>query len=275
MHAILWCSKSCDYNRDEYDKMKFFVLMKEPLLWEYGTRYSTDAAQQSWLLSKSPTDLCKGFRCSKNQLFYLSYLRASENTVAESERTLHSSSGVWEHLGVGWSTGEVAQSVWEVCVLRPNWYTFCWWKHPWSKLRCACNGRCSKRNCIYLNTSLVYNVLKICEWSSIQPLSPSPKSSLEQSICRVSADWCYSILRLSNPPLRCWPINIFIDRLHDWAGWMSCADYNGSHGCHCSEFLGCVLCNPIAWTYAFPHEFSTLTTSLWALVIVGSVVEVG
>jgi len=43
-----------------------------------------------------------------------------ENALAESESTLLSSRGVWEHLDVLRSTGEVAQSVWEDCMLPPD-----------------------------------------------------------------------------------------------------------------------------------------------------------
>jgi hypothetical protein len=34
--------------------------MYDPLLWEYGTKSSTDAAQLFWLLSKSPAELRSG-----------------------------------------------------------------------------------------------------------------------------------------------------------------------------------------------------------------------
>jgi len=36
------------------------------------------------------------------------------------------------------------------------------------KLKHAWNRRCAKRYCIHLKISLYYNVLKMCEWSSIQ-----------------------------------------------------------------------------------------------------------
>jgi len=51
-----------------------------------------------------------------------------ENAVAESDSTLLSCRGVWEHLQVCRRTGEVAQSVWEDWVLLPDWFTLCWWK---------------------------------------------------------------------------------------------------------------------------------------------------
>ena len=51
---------------------------------------------------------------------------APENDLPESESTLLSSRGAWEHLEVLRSTGEVNQSVWEVCVWLPDRLTFCW-----------------------------------------------------------------------------------------------------------------------------------------------------
>jgi len=52
-------------------------------------------------------------------------LGAPENALAESESTLLSSRGAWEHLEVLRSTGEVDRSVWEVCVWLPDRFTFC------------------------------------------------------------------------------------------------------------------------------------------------------
>ena len=51
---------------------------------------------------------------------------APENALAESEGTLLSSRGAWEHLGLLRSTGEGYRSVWEVCVWLPDWFTFRW-----------------------------------------------------------------------------------------------------------------------------------------------------
>jgi hypothetical protein len=47
----------------------------------------------------------------------------SVNALAESESTLLSSKGAWEHLALLGSTGEVYQSVWEVCMLLPDRFT--------------------------------------------------------------------------------------------------------------------------------------------------------
>jgi len=51
---------------------------------------------------------------------------ARANALAESESTLQSSRGGWEHLEVLRSTGEGYRSVWEVCVWLPDRITFCW-----------------------------------------------------------------------------------------------------------------------------------------------------
>jgi len=51
---------------------------------------------------------------------------AWENALAESENTLQSSRGGWEHREVLRSTGEGYWSVWEVCVWLPDRITFCW-----------------------------------------------------------------------------------------------------------------------------------------------------
>jgi hypothetical protein len=50
---------------------------------------------------------------------------AAETPLAVSESTLLSSRGVWEHLEVLRSTGEVAWSVCEDCVWLPDRFTFC------------------------------------------------------------------------------------------------------------------------------------------------------
>jgi len=114
----------------------------------------------------------------------------------------------------------------------------------------------------------------ICESSFIQQSSPRPKWSPERSICRASADWNDSILKLSSPPLGCWSIQVFVCWINDWACWKWCAGWNGCHEFHCSEYLRCLLYNPVALPYALPTAFSTPTTSLWAFVLVGSEVQV-
>jgi len=51
---------------------------------------------------------------------------ARENALAESEITLQSSMGGWEHLEKLRSTGKSSRSVWEVCIWLPHRITFCW-----------------------------------------------------------------------------------------------------------------------------------------------------
>ena len=62
---------------------------------------------------------------------------APENALAESESTLQSSRGGWEHLEVLRSTGDGYRSVWEVCVWLPDWITFCWCKGQYTGARLA------------------------------------------------------------------------------------------------------------------------------------------
>jgi len=112
------------------------------------------------------------------------------------------------------------------------------------------------------------------KWSSIQLSLLSPKSSLERSLRTASADWNHSMLKFSSLHLRCWSIHVFVHRLNDWACWKSCAVWKGWHGFHRSEYLRCLLYNPVALLYDFPPTFSTPTTCLWALVVVGSGVQV-
>jgi len=112
-------------------------------------------------------------------------------------------------------------------------------------------------------------------WMIFNPtIIANNKIELREQLCRASADWNDSILKLSSPCLRCWSIHVFIWWLYDWACWKLCADWNGCHGFHCSEYLRCLLYNPVALPYAFPPLFSTPTTCLWACVIVGLGVHV-
>jgi len=53
---------------------------------------------------------------------------ARENALAESESTLQSCRGGWEHLEVLRSTGEGYRSVWEVFVWHLDRITFCSWQ---------------------------------------------------------------------------------------------------------------------------------------------------
>jgi len=100
---------------------------------------SRRAAQRPPLLSNHPEEQRSGLSFSRSlsqisaevsgaQKFDYSISQISEhpgNALAESESTLLSSRGVWEHLEVLRSTGEVTRSVWEDCVLLPDRFTFC------------------------------------------------------------------------------------------------------------------------------------------------------
>jgi len=111
-------------------------------------------------------------------------------------------------------------------------------------------------------------------WSLIQQSLPRPKSCLVNSFRRASADGNDSMLKLSSPCLRCRSIHVFVCWLNDWAYWKLCADWKWCHGFHCSEYLWCLLSNPVALPYALPPAFSTPTTGLWALIFVGSRIKV-
>jgi len=112
-------------------------------------------------------------------------------------------------------------------------------------------------------------------WVIFNPaIITEPEIKLREGLCRASADWNDLILMLSSPRLRCWSMHIFVCWLNDWACWKSCADWKGYHGFHCSEYLRCLLYNPVALPYAFPPVFSTATSCLWAFVVIGSGVQV-
>ena len=103
-------------------------------------KVSCRAAQRSQLLSKSPTDLRRGLSCSTIWLSYKANLVASWmhlhncrcfqehlSTLLQSLRALQlDSRGVWEHLEVFRSTGEVDRSACEVCVWLPDQFTISW-----------------------------------------------------------------------------------------------------------------------------------------------------
>jgi len=141
MHGILWCSESCDCNKDKYDKTKYLVVMWEPLLWEYSIKSRAElrsylgcsrSIPQSSAAVSASLEVSRRSAQRSQELQNLTILDgAPENALTESESTLLSSRGVWERLEVLRSTGDVARSVWEDCVLLPDRITFCW-----------CNARC-------------------------------------------------------------------------------------------------------------------------------------
>jgi len=149
---------------------------------------------------------------------------------------------------------------------------FC--KAHWFAIEVHMNGRCTTRTRIHLKLTLKYNIPKIDEWSSLQPSSPSTISSSERSFWRDSPNWNDSILKLSSPHRRCWCIHVSVCWLNDWACWKSCADQKGCYGIHCSEYLRCLLFNPVALPYALPPLWSTPTCCQWAFILVGSWVHV-
>jgi len=94
----------------------------------------------------------------------------------------------------------------------------------------------------------------------IELSSPSPKSSSARSFHTSSADWIHLTLKCSSPLLGCRSIHLFVLLLNDSRCWKLCADWNGCHGFHWSEFLQCLVYNPVALPYTFPSAFSTPTT---------------
>ena len=111
-----------------------------------------ELSQQSQLLTKSPADLCWGLTTSRSALHTCAEVsvalifdysnsqsssilnippslqvlsEAPENDLEESEITLQSSSGAWEHLEELRRTGEGHWSVREVDMWHLDWFTFC------------------------------------------------------------------------------------------------------------------------------------------------------
>jgi len=75
IYTIFWCSESCDWNKDEYDRPNALWL------WHRKDHCCENMApcfpQRSHLLLKSPTDLHRGLNCSKIRLSHMSTIRAS------------------------------------------------------------------------------------------------------------------------------------------------------------------------------------------------------
>jgi len=53
----------------------------------------------------------------------------------------------------------------------------------------------------------------------------------------------------------CWSIRVFICRLKDYIYWKSSVNWYGCHGIYCSEYLQCLLYNPVALPDAFPLPY--------------------
>jgi len=63
LHTILWCSESCDCNKDELDKRKCLLVVCCAAV-SAALEFSCRAVQRSQLLSNSPAELCSGLSCS-------------------------------------------------------------------------------------------------------------------------------------------------------------------------------------------------------------------
>jgi len=137
-----------------------------------------------------------------------------------------------------------------------------------SKSRWIWNEWYAKRNSIHLKISLYYICLNIWERYSIEIILRSPKSCSEGSSTRPSADWNVLTLKLISLNLRCRASHACVGRLNVRACWKLYADWDGCPGFHCSEYLGCLLYNPVALLYAFPTALSTPTSCLLAFVFV-------
>jgi hypothetical protein len=172
MHFILWCSESCDCKKDEYDKMKWHVVVccaAVSAVYEVPRR-AVQRIQELQNLIILYVKSCSILNAPP-QLQVLP--GAPEIALGQSDSTLLSSRGVWEHLEVTRSTGEVGWSVWEDCLLLPARFTFCWCQCMLNSVyvelgvcwtRCMLNSVyavlsvCCTRHMIYW----VYAVLAIC-----------------------------------------------------------------------------------------------------------------
>jgi hypothetical protein len=86
---------------------------------------------------------------------------ASDNAFEESESSLLSSSGDWEHLEVLRTNGEVAQSVGEDCVIVLNWLTSYWY------------GRCGTNIIQSIISTMLIILATICHTvSTTDPIPP-------------------------------------------------------------------------------------------------------
>jgi len=125
---MVWCSEFCDCNKNEYDERNALQL------WNSQIHCCEN------IVPSPPKCLRWGLTCSWYLLQTCAEVSAAskfdnhkgrisehpENALAESESTVQSSKGTWEHLEVLRSTGEGSRRVWEVCVWLPDRSTFCW-----------------------------------------------------------------------------------------------------------------------------------------------------
>jgi len=191
MHAILWCSESCDCNKDEYDKTKCLVDMKEPLLWEYsikspaelrsGLGHSQSIPQSCAAVSASLEVFCRSTQRSMELQNLTIPDGAPGNAYAESERTLLSSRWVWERLEVLRNTAEVALSVWEDCMWLPDRITFCWCAPECS----YCNG-----GAIRMLQNLTLRIITYCSWRDLCAGLWKTSRAAESSAHPLQESWC-------------------------------------------------------------------------------------
>jgi len=141
IHAILWCSESCDCTKTNMiDEMPcgYGTLRTTGVrIWHQVSRRACAEVSAALEVSHRPsqtsqqlqnlTILIVKSRSIPNAPPSLQVLPgASENALAESDSTLQRSRGSWKHLEVHRGTGEGYWSVWEVCVWLPDQITFCW-----------------------------------------------------------------------------------------------------------------------------------------------------
>jgi len=163
IHAILWYSKSCDYNQDEYDRWNAMWLRNPK---NHCCESPAPTLPQS---CKEVSAACKVSWRSAQRSHLLQKLTilagASENALVESERTLLSSRGAWEHLEVLRSTGAVDWSVWEFCVCLPDRFTFRWCSNTIytvvNNLECTYQSMAGKIPCVVSHLSCVPKLASI------------------------------------------------------------------------------------------------------------------
>jgi len=117
---------------------------------------------------------------------------ACENALAESESTLQSSRGGWEHLEVLRSTGEGYRSVWEVCVWLPDRMTFCSCKRRWYSGRVPEFGSCNLRRAAWVLVIDEYDVIDVYDWWL--PMAKNIASIRNPHQCEIMSGSCTTLI---------------------------------------------------------------------------------
>jgi hypothetical protein len=154
IHDILSCCKSCDCNKDQYDRGNALWLWnpKNHLCENMAPSLPQSLCRGLRSFQSLPQCLGRGLSSSRSLLQPCTKIPAApkfvycnsqsrsilnapprlqvlsggrENALPQSESTLQSCRGGWEHLEVLSSSCEVYWSVWEVCVWLPDRITFC------------------------------------------------------------------------------------------------------------------------------------------------------